>query len=347
MTDAKTLTSTLKDVLLRCNLLLSQCRGQVYDGASNMAGHISGVSTRITREEPRALYVHCLAHSLNLCLQDCASSCDCVNNALSLASELARLIRASPKRLGLFKKIKAEMNLQTPGIKPLCPTRWTVRTGALDAIIRNYEVIYTELDIVGKDSNDESSNKSSGLRALMEKFSTFFGLKLSFMVFSAMEEVSKTLQSVDLNAQEANSAAASALSFLKRHRSDDQFAAFYHSVVSEAKDQTDPPTLPKQRKMPKRFDDGSANHQFSTPEDYYRKQYFEVLDLLTAEIERRFDQNSFKIINEIEQLLLNPCNGVTVQFSEEFLEKYSTDVNVERLKVQLTMLPDLIKTANE
>ena len=90
--------------------------------------------------------------------------------------------------------------------------------------------------------------------------------------------------------------------------------------------------------MSKRFDDGPADHQFSIPEDFYTKQYFEVLDLLTAEIERRFDQNSFKIINEIEQLLLNPCNGVTVQLSEEFLEKYSTDVNVERLKVQLTML---------
>ena len=347
MTDAETLTSTLKDVLLHCNLQLSHCRGQAYDGASIMARHISGVSTKITREEPRALYVHCLAHSLNLCLQDCARYCDCVKNALSLASELARLIRASPKRLALFKNLKAEMNLQTTGIKPLCPTRWTVRTGALDTIIKNYEVIYIELDIVGKDSNDESSNTSSGLKALMEKFSTFFGLKLSFMVFSSMEELSKTLQSSDLNAQEASSAAASALKFLQRQRSDDQFITFYHSVILEAKDRTDPPTFPRQRRMPKRFDDGSANHHFSTPEDYYQKQYFEVLDLLAAEIERRFDQNSLKIINEMEQVLLMPCNGATVQFSEEFLEKYSTDVNIERLQIQLTMLPDLINTANE
>ena len=70
MTDAATLTSTLKDVLLRCNLQLAQCRVQAYDGASNMAGHLSGVSTRITNEEPKTLYVHCLAYSLNLCLQD-------------------------------------------------------------------------------------------------------------------------------------------------------------------------------------------------------------------------------------------------------------------------------------
>ena len=46
-------------------------------------------------------------------------------------------------------------------------------------------------------------------------------------------------------------------------------------------------------------------------------------------------------------MLLKPCNGVSVQPSEEFMEKYSTDVNVERLEVQFTMLPDLIKIANE
>ena len=56
MTDAATLASTLKDTLLRCNLQLVQCRGQAYDGASNMAGHLTGVSTRIQAEEPRALY---------------------------------------------------------------------------------------------------------------------------------------------------------------------------------------------------------------------------------------------------------------------------------------------------
>ena len=112
MTD-ETLASTLKDVLLRCNLQLAQCRGQAYDGASNMAGHLSGVSTRITNEEPKALYVHCLAHSLNLCLQDCSKSCHCVRDALSLATELASIICASPKRLALFKNLKEEMALDT------------------------------------------------------------------------------------------------------------------------------------------------------------------------------------------------------------------------------------------
>ena len=73
--DAATLTDTLKDTLIRCGMQLCLCQGQAYDGASNMSEHVSGVATRIQKEGPRALYVHCVAHSLNLCLQECGLKC--------------------------------------------------------------------------------------------------------------------------------------------------------------------------------------------------------------------------------------------------------------------------------
>ena len=74
-----------------------------------MAGHLSGVATRLQAEEPRMLFVHCMAHCLNLCLQDCARNCWCVRDALDLTTELASLIRASPKLLALFQKLKHEL----------------------------------------------------------------------------------------------------------------------------------------------------------------------------------------------------------------------------------------------
>lgn len=45
-------------------------RGQCYDGTFNMSGKITGLRTRVLEVEPRALYVHCSAHSLNLVVQD-------------------------------------------------------------------------------------------------------------------------------------------------------------------------------------------------------------------------------------------------------------------------------------
>ena len=53
-TDANTLTTAIKDVLIRCSLPLSQCRGQGYDGASTMMGHLTGVATQLKKEEPSA-----------------------------------------------------------------------------------------------------------------------------------------------------------------------------------------------------------------------------------------------------------------------------------------------------
>ena len=44
-TDANTLTSTIKDIIIRISLPLSKCVGQAYDGTSNMSGRLNGVST--------------------------------------------------------------------------------------------------------------------------------------------------------------------------------------------------------------------------------------------------------------------------------------------------------------
>ena len=165
-TDAATLASTLKDVLIRCSLQLSNCRGQTYDGASNMSGHLSGVANHLKSEEPRAHYIHCVAHCLNLCLQDCAHCCPCIRDALALASEMARLIRASPKRLSQFRHLTEQLNPGSPGLKPLCPTRWTVRATAIDAILKNYSVLCEKLDCIAEETHGESSHKALGLVAL-------------------------------------------------------------------------------------------------------------------------------------------------------------------------------------
>lgn len=69
-TDAGTLFAITTDVLKRFELSLENCRGQCFDGASNMAGHKSGLQKRISDIESRALFVHCISHSLSLAFQD-------------------------------------------------------------------------------------------------------------------------------------------------------------------------------------------------------------------------------------------------------------------------------------
>jgi len=80
-----------------------------------------------------------------------------------------------------------------------------------------------------------------------------------------------------------------------------------------------------------------------------RKQYFETLDLLINELKRRFQQKrGLTVAAMIQKVLLNTCNGLpdSGDRPEEIQQLYQSDLDLPRLKVQLQMLPDLIRTRN-
>ena len=83
--------------MVRLSLPVERCRGQCYDGASNMSGRCSGVATRIQQEEPRALYVHCMGHSLNLAVQDTSRSVKVVADTFDTVLELAKVFKYSAR----------------------------------------------------------------------------------------------------------------------------------------------------------------------------------------------------------------------------------------------------------
>ena len=107
-TKAATIFKEVKDLQLKCSLSIAQCRGQAYDGASNMSVVRNGAQVLFKQEEPRALYVHCLAHSLNLCVQDVSKM-----YTLDFKQSLVQLIKFSPKRLHLFESLRKEVKLNT------------------------------------------------------------------------------------------------------------------------------------------------------------------------------------------------------------------------------------------
>ena len=128
----------------------------------------------------------------------------------------------------------------------------------------------------------------------MEKFSTFFGLKLGHVVISVTELLSCTLQGKDTTIQEAVEA-TKLTSYLRILRSDEEYAIFY-KVVQASQDLTDEPILPRKQKIPWRINDGADSHQHETPECFHRQHYFQALDEVTNELSRRFDQNDIKLL---------------------------------------------------
>ena len=223
-TDAS-LTKLSKDVLLRLSLPLNRCRGQCFDGASNMSGRRSGVATRIQQEEPRALYVHCMGHSLNLAVQETCRSIKVMADTFDTVLELSKVFKYSAKKKAILLKLKSELAPETIGIRPLCPTRWTVRAESLRSIIVNYSLIHSVLEEITEEyrGNSEVTSTTRGIMATMEKFSFLFGLVVGERFFSMTDTLSKAMQKKTMSAIEGKRLAAVTLSSLKDQRSDAHF----------------------------------------------------------------------------------------------------------------------------
>ena len=62
--------NAIKDILLRFNFSLQHCRGQTYDGASNIMGKKSGVATKLLVAQHKTLFTHCQGHSVSLAVKE-------------------------------------------------------------------------------------------------------------------------------------------------------------------------------------------------------------------------------------------------------------------------------------
>lgn len=125
-------------------------------------GHLHGVATRILAIEPTAIKVHCFAHCLNLCLQDATRKCQPIKAALDLAMEISQLIIYSPKRSLVFEQCKNDLTPDHKNLRSLCPTRWTVRTSAIDAILKNYQALLEALETINAESYDDYGRRAGG-----------------------------------------------------------------------------------------------------------------------------------------------------------------------------------------
>ena len=220
-----------------------------------------------------------------------------------------------------------------------------VRTGALKSFIDNYSVLSTAMEEFSEESHDECGRRAGGILAMLEKFSTYFGLRPAYLVFHPTEQLSKTLQATNTMLQDAQSAVTVTQAFIQRQRSDEAFDSFFKSVIEASKDLTEGPQLPRQRRLPKRLGGGDIEHAFESPSEYYRKRYFEVLDLLNNELTRRFDQSDFGVVMDMEKLLVAAASGKQVTLPSSVTSLYAKDFDLDSLRVQLSMLPDTIKTS--
>ena len=352
--DANSLAFSIKDVLLRMNLPLSNCRGQCYDGASNMSGIRGGVSTQLTTIEKRALFTLCYCHALNLAISDTIKQSKICRTALEVAFEITKLVKFSPKRNAIFDRIRSEEeDGSSIGIRTFCSTRWTVRGDSIESILSNYDNLKQLWEeCLETNLQPDVKGRVIGVQSQMVQFDLLFGLKLCQRILKITDNLSKTLQKSSLSAAEAQHVAALTVTTIRKMRSDEDFDLFFQLLLSMQKSKgTNPPKLPRKRKAPRRFSEGTGEAYHSpTVKEHYRRQYYEAIDSTIATIEKRFDQPGYVMYCNLEGLLIKAARQQ--DFSAEFqavTDFYGDDLQASSLSAQLTTFgsqftdsPDLV-----
>ena len=120
------------------------------------------------------------------------------------------MFKYSAKKKSMLLKLKADLSPETMGIRPLCPTRWTVRAESLRSIILNYSVIHSVLEEIIQEyrGNSEATSQARGIMVTMEKFSFLFGVVIGEKLFSITDMLSKAVQKKTICAMEAKMLAA-------------------------------------------------------------------------------------------------------------------------------------------
>lgn len=211
-------------------------------------------------------------------MSDAGKMVPLLKDSLDIVHQLVGFIRKSSKRQDVF--IGVTMNLEgydedgveevqhheevrvkpnrNISLRPLCPTRWTVRASAINSVVCNYEHLMQTLDRIETDRTTQSDAASvaSGLLKQMQMAETYFRSVVSHRLFALTDAFATSIQRPTISISEVLRRKRQVLDELAVFR--DQFDVIFENATQEAaRLQLDDMQLPRRRRVPARLDPGN------------------------------------------------------------------------------------------
>ena len=173
--------------------------GQSYDGASAMSGVHSGVQSRVRELFPRAIWMHCASHCLNLVISS-SSNVPAITAADGLINKVANHLRRSAKRSEVFKAAVEAVHPETSHtvLPRLSDTRWVERHDAVLVFAELYDSIAMTLEQISQWNDREAASEAICLLAAISRHEFVISLQCLKHVLILTKPVSIKLQAVDL-----------------------------------------------------------------------------------------------------------------------------------------------------
>lgn len=349
----KALAGKILDSLESYGVDLTGLIGQGYDGASAMSGHYNGVCKIVQDKYPKALFVHCAAHSLNLAV---SRACEVqeIRNCLGTIEKCYTFFN-TPKRQAVLNDAieRSKLDPRTKTLKRLCATRWVAKFDAVRDFMHIFDFILESLDTISswKDGSEAGSLKWAVLN-------TEFCIAVHVIahVFAFAMPLCKALQRESLDLKEAVVLAEECSSELLKMRSnaEEEFKQVYNEVQTVASAVDIELKLPRLcNKQKNRSNAPSSNTEgldeaCNEVEKHYRINLFlPFVDFFISQLEERFKKHTS--IFEGFQCLYTEINSETKPKLNALVEFYANDVstNSEDIYIELTLWRKEIERTNK
>ncbi|KAJ6826797.1 zinc finger MYM-type protein 1-like [Iris pallida] len=284
------LLNVMLDAIKSLELDIDNVRGQGYDNGSNMKEKNQGVQKRLLDINPRAFYMPCCCHSLNLVLCDMASSCVKSKSFFGACRCLYTIFANSTKRWAVLRDYVDGLTL-----KSLSTTRWESHVESVKAIKSQVSEIREALRKLAEISDDVELSRNADILANKElsSFDFILSLVIWYEILVKINMVSKTLQYEDMSIDIVVSCLQGLVIFFENYRKNRFNSAMVEAKEMALKMKIEPIFSVKRHACKKRhFDEiGNTEREKQSAEESFRTDYFLVIvDIAISELRERFEQ---------------------------------------------------------
>ncbi|CAI6370248.1 unnamed protein product [Macrosiphum euphorbiae] len=349
------LSAAILNGLVECGLDCAFLIGQGYDGASNMSGKVQGVKSYIQTKYPKAIYVHCAAHSLNLAVST-ASDLKPIRNCLGIIEKVYTFLNTPKRSAVMFHVIDNEnADLNIKKLKRLCATRWIQRYDAVNDFCELLPYVMISLDKISEWRDSSGADASILKKAIDSEF--LISLFVIKKLFSFGLPLCRQLQLKRIDLKDAVQLAEDTITSLKniRENIEQEFQIIYNSV-KEMANIIDVEIKAKRitNKQKHRANYKTENDENMELVDFFRISIFiPYIDNFISQLELRFVDHK-KIFEGFECLFSNQSSKEELESFNNLLEFYtplidSNNSTAELMlwKVKLSRLNIVPKTSLE
>jgi hypothetical protein len=164
---------------------------QTYDGAAVMSGELNGLQTKVRGTFPNAMFIHCMAHKLNLVLSQPVSSIKECKVFFKTLNSFSSFFSMSSKRTHALDQ---EVKKRFPKV---APTRWNYNSRLVETVYEYKSELNTMFqNIIESPDNwdNETYFSARGFLSVLQDFNFNFLLAVFKDLFSVTTVLFDVLQ---------------------------------------------------------------------------------------------------------------------------------------------------------